>query len=55
MSKNEGGHFGDIKKFLKVLQCRKNRPGFVCYAKKKGTIMVQFPGSNGTIWPFKIL
>ena len=57
--KNEGGPFGDIKKFSKksltVPKKSKGKDGFVCYAEKGTTIIVQFPRPNGTIWPFKIL
>ena len=29
--------------------------GIVCYAKEGTTIIVQFPGPNGAIWPLKML
>ena len=63
IKKLKGDPLRHLKNFEKVSQHRKKSKGdplissgFVCYAEKKETtIIVQFPGSNGTIWPLKIL
>ena len=64
--KNERGPFETKKKQKQVSQCQKKlkwdslvskstgylvTSGFVCYARKRTTIIVQFAGPKGTIWP----
>ena len=54
--KNERGPLETLKIFRKKVCAKKVErvplvsSGIVCYAKKRTTIIVQFPGPNGTIW-----